>query len=359
MNQTLTINLQDGRKSVIHIGAGLLSDEETLNSLDFGSRVAIVSNQTVADLYAEKLIDQLPTPHDLLLIGDGESFKSFESYWTVIDSLISKGFNRDATIVALGGGVVGDLAGFVAATYQRGVRLIQIPTTLLAQVDAAVGGKTAINHPRGKNLVGAFYQPETVLIDTETLSTLPDRVFLEGMAEVIKYGVIDDPDFFDWLETNIEQVLNRQPVALAHIVQCSCEIKADVVAKDERESGLRVILNYGHTFAHALESQSGYGVLLHGEAVAIGMVMAAELASRIGLCDLSTAERIRGIVEAYGLPTENPISDQDALIESMSMDKKVVAGKVRFILPKKIGEVCTTSDIDGSALRHVLSGAGT
>lgn len=355
MKPTLSIDLNDGRKSDIYIRPGLLTDAGVFEALDFGSRVAIVSNETVANLYSKTVIKNLPVEHELLLIGDGEEYKSFESYEQVINSLITKGFNRDATILALGGGVIGDLVGFVAATYQRGVNLIQIPTTLLAQVDAAVGGKTAINHPSGKNLVGAFYQPHSVLIDTTTLNSLPDRIFVEGLAEVIKYGVIYDHTFFEWLEDNVDEVTRREPQAIAHIVQRSCEIKAAVVAEDERESGLRAVLNYGHTFGHALETESGYGELLHGEAVAIGMVMAAELATKIGLCESAIANRITTLIEAYGLPIKSKKMDETALIANMSMDKKVVSGKIRFILPKDIGQVLVTSAVDQADLRESLS----
>lgn len=355
MNPSLSLDLGDGRQSLLYIGSGLLCDASIYHNLSLGSKVAIVSNRTVADLYVQSLIDNLSTEHELILIGDGESYKSIETYWEVIDRLIKGSFNRDASIIALGGGVVGDLAGFVAATYQRGIQAIQIPTTLLAQVDAAVGGKTAINHPAGKNLVGAFYQPDSVIIDTNTLNSLPDRIFIEGLAEVIKYGVIYDAEFFSWLEDNASHVLARDPSAINFIVQRSCEIKAEVVAQDEREAGLRAILNFGHTFGHALEVQSNYGELLHGEAVAIGMVLAGDLALRTGLCDHRAAHRIQNIVKAYGLPDKPPSFNTEALLKSMSLDKKVISGQMRFILPLEIGKVVVTSDVRTEDLRTTLS----
>lgn len=318
------------------------------------TRVAAISNERVASLYGAT-IDNLASSYETILIGDGEQYKSLKTYSEVIDKLIEFHFNRDAIIVALGGGVVGDLAGFVAATYQRGVRLIQIPTTLLAQVDSAIGGKTAVNHERGKNLVGAFYQPETVLIDIDVLTSLPDDIFVEGLAEVIKYGVIYDAAFFEWLEDNTQSVLAREPDALQFIVRRSCEIKANVVESDERERERRAILNFGHTFGHALEAETRYGELLHGQAVSIGMVMAADLAQRENLCNVQTAQRIRNIVKAYRLPDKAPPVDKGRLLASMAMDKKVVQGALRFVLPKSIGTVVLTGEYDPKNLEATLS----
>ena len=317
------------------------------------TRVAAISNDRVASLYGE-VIDHLAADHEMILIGDGEQYKSIQTYSEVIDQLIEFRFNRDTVIVALGGGVVGDLAGFVAATYQRGVRLIQIPTTLLAQVDSAIGGKTAVNHKGGKNLIGAFYQPETVLIDTNVLTSLPEEIFVEGLAEVIKYGVIYDPAFFEWLEDNTHSVLAREPDSLEFIVRRSCEIKAEVVASDERERNRRAILNFGHTFGHAIEAETRYGELLHGQAVSIGMVMASDLALRENLCDARTAQRIRNIVNAYGLPDKAPHVDKGRLLASMAMDKKVIQGELRFVLPKSIGTVVLTSEYDQKNLEATL-----
>lgn len=351
MKPQLTLALDDGRQSSIFIGTGYLA--KMLGELDFKSRVAVVSNPLVAPLFASYL-GCLPDDHELILIGDGEEYKSLDSYSAVMDELVANRFNRDATIIALGGGVVGDLAGFVAATYQRGVRLIQIPTTLLAQVDSAIGGKTAVNHADGKNLIGAFYQPETVIIDTETLSTLPPKVYREGLAEVIKYGVIYDAEFFAWLEDNAQAVLARDSDSLQFIVRRSCEIKAAIVAADEREQGQRAILNYGHTFGHALEAEAGYGQLLHGEAVSVGMVMAADLALRESLCDARTALRIKNIVKAYRLPFMPPELDKIRFLDHMAMDKKVQRGEFRFVLPERIGSVVVTGDYAPANLDQTL-----
>lgn len=322
--------------------------------MTLATRVAAISNEQIASLYGD-ILSHLAPNHEMILIGDGEQYKSLETYSEVIDQLIEHRFNRDAAIFALGGGVVGDLAGFVAATYQRGIRLVQIPTTLLAQVDSAIGGKTAVNHASGKNLIGAFYQPETVLIDTDVLTSLPDEIFIEGLAEVIKYGVIYDAAFFEWLEDNTQSVLAREPDALQFIVRRSCEIKADVVASDEREQNQRAILNFGHTVGHALEAETRYGELLHGQAVSIGMVIESELACRENLCDEHTARRINNIVKAYRLPYKAPQVDKARLLESMAMDKKVVGGELRFVLPSAIGSVVLTGDYDQKNLEATLN----
>ena len=355
MIPAVSLQLPNGQQSPIYIENGLLSGPEPWTWLDTGPEVALITNATVAELFGEQAESQFSVPVHTIQIGDGEAFKSLETYGQVMSELIAKKLHRDTTIIALGGGVVGDLAGFVAATFLRGVRLYQIPTTLLAQVDSAVGGKTAVNHQDGKNLIGAFYQPHATLIDTATLATLSDRIFVEGLAEVIKYGVIVDRGFFEWLESNTKPVLNREPDALDFIVRRSCEIKAEVVAKDEREQGLRAILNYGHTFGHALETVSGYGTLLHGEAVAIGMVMAARLGECLGWCNQDTTTRIRGLLTAFGLPTKPPAVDLDAVHASMYLDKKVAGGKLRFILPSAIGEVKVTDKVTESALKATLA----
>ena len=354
LNPPLTLDLADGRTSKIYIGSGYLQNPDPISDLVLSTRVAVISNERIASLY-HNVISNLTTDYEVILIGDGEQYKSLTTYSAVIDQLIEHRFNRDVVILALGGGVVGDLAGFVAATYQRGVRLIQIPTTLLAQVDSAIGGKTAVNHPSGKNLIGAFYQPETVLIDTTVLATLPDDIFIEGLAEVIKYGVIYDAAFFEWLEDNTQSVLARDADALQFIVRRSCEIKAEVVASDEREQNRRAILNFGHTFGHALEAETRYGELLHGQAVSIGMVMAADLALREGFCDARTTQRIRDIVKAYRLPYETPRVDKDRMLASMAMDKKVVGGALRFVLPESIGKVVLTGEYDPKNLEATLS----
>ncbi len=354
LKSALTLDLADGRASEIYIGSDYLQNPELKFDLAIESRIAAISNERVASLYGG-VISNLAADHEMILIGDGEQYKSLDTYSSVMDQLIECRFNRDVVIVALGGGVVGDLAGFVAATYQRGVRLIQIPTTLLAQVDSAIGGKTAVNHASGKNLIGAFYQPETVLIDTAVLASLPEDIFIEGLAEVIKYGVIYDAAFFEWLEDNSQSVLAREPEALQFIVRRSCEIKAEVVASDEREQNRRAILNYGHTFGHALEAETRYGELLHGQAVSIGMVMAADLALREDLCDTRTTQRIRNIVKAYGLPSEAPHVDKDRMLASMAMDKKVAQGKLRFVLPESIGKVVLTGEYDPKNLEATLN----
>ena len=354
LKPALTLDLADGRTSKIYIGSGYLQNHKLATELALAARVAAISNERVVSLYRD-VITNLSVDHEIILIGDGEQYKSLNTYSEVIDELIEFRFNRDAVILALGGGVVGDLAGFVAATYQRGVRLVQIPTTLLAQVDSAIGGKTAVNHSSGKNLIGAFYQPETVLIDTAVLTSLPDDIFVEGLAEVIKYGVIYDAAFFEWLEDNTQSVLAREPDALEFIVRRSCEIKAEVVASDEREQSRRAILNFGHTFGHALEAETRYGELLHGQAVSIGMVMAADLALRENLCDARTTQRIRNIVKAYGLPYEAPNVDKDRMLASMAMDKKVVKGELRFVLPESIGKVVLTGEYDPKNLDATLS----
>ncbi len=353
LKPTLTLALGDGRTSSIYIGSAYLRSHEKLISLSGEARVAVISNAKVASLFGA-IMDHIAPEHELILIGDGERYKSFDSYIQVMDQLIERRFNRDATIIALGGGVVGDLAGFVAATYQRGIRLVQIPTTLLAQVDSAIGGKTAINHSKGKNLIGAFYQPETVLIDTDALSTLPSNIFIEGLAEVIKYGVIYDAEFFEWLEDHRNDVLARKPSALQFIVRRSCEIKAAVVTADEREQNQRAILNFGHTFGHALEAETNYDELLHGQAVSIGMAMASDLAEREGICNAATAKRIRNILTAYGLPTLAPNIDKDRMLASMTMDKKVIQGTLRFVLPQHIGSVAIVSDYDPKHLDATL-----
>lgn len=354
LKPSLTLDLADGRASKIYIGSDYLQNTNLVSDLALSDRVAAISNERVVSLYRE-IISNLAADHEVILIGDGEQYKSLKTYGEVIDQLIQFRFNRDGVILALGGGVVGDLAGFVAATYQRGVRLIQIPTTLLAQVDSAIGGKTAVNHTSGKNLIGAFYQPETVLIDTAVLTSLPEAIFIEGLAEVIKYGVIYDAAFFEWLEDNTQSVLAREPDALQFIVRRSCEIKAEVVASDEREQNQRAILNYGHTFGHALEAETRYGELLHGQAVSIGMVMAADLALRERLCDERTTQRIRNIVKAYGLPHKAPQVDKVRMLASMAMDKKVVKGELRFVLPESIGKVVLTGEYDPKNLEATLN----
>jgi 3-dehydroquinate synthase len=291
-------------------------------------------------------------------IPAGESSKSLECVGSLYDRLVDAIADRKTLVVAVGGGVVGDLAGFVAATWNRGVALLMVPTTLLAMVDSSVGGKVGINHARGKNLIGAFHQPIGVWIDTDSLSTLPDREYRSGLAEVVKYGVILDPAFFEYLEANVDPLLRREPRTVEHIVERSCRLKADVVERDERElTGLRVVLNYGHTFAHAFETISGYGTWLHGEAVAVGMVCASRLAERLGQIDASVTQRQIRLLSAFGLPTEPPRGSVDAWLAVMRTDKKTEAGRLRFVLPTRLGEVALQDGVAETEVRAVL-GAG-
>lgn len=351
--RTITVELGD-RSYPIVIGQGLLGGGFDLAGHLAGDDCLIVTNETVAPLYLRKLTGNLSGRSvESINLADGEEFKTVEAVTAVLDKLVSSRANRDTTVIALGGGVVGDIAGFAAACYMRGVAFIQVPTTLLAQVDSSVGGKTGVNHPQGKNLIGAFHQPKIVLIDTDTLTTLPDRELRAGLAEVIKHGAIADHEFFAWLEKNMPALLNKDPGALAYAVQRSCEIKAQVVAEDERETGRRAILNFGHTFGHAIEHCQGYGQWLHGEAVAAGMVMAAEL-STLGEEDRN---RVRALIEAAGLPGAAPAVGAAALREAMGMDKKVQQKQLRFVLLDGLGSAYVTTDYDEAALARLLQAA--
>lgn len=323
----------------IEIGGGLLGTPASFDRLPKASSALIVSNTTVAPLYLDRLRAALrphyPQVHSVVL-PDGEAYKTWESLNLIFDALLAKGCDRKTVLFALGGGVVGDMTGFAAASYMRGVPFVQVPTTLLAQVDSSVGGKTAINHPLGKNMIGAFYQPQRVICDLETLKTLPPRELSAGLAEVIKYGPIADMAFLDWIEANIDALMARDPVALAHAVKRSCEIKAAVVGQDERESGLRAILNFGHTFGHAIEAGMGYGAWLHGEAVGCGLVMAARLSQRLGLVDAAFVERLKALVQRAGLPVVAPVMDTvdnpGRYLALMRVDKKSEAGEIKFVL---------------------------
>jgi len=336
---TLQVDLGD-RSYPIYIGQSLLSDPSIVARHIGGKRVAVVTNTTVGPIYLEKLVALLEsagkqvTP---IVLPDGEEEKNWASLMRVFDVLLEQKCDRKTTLIALGGGVIGDLTGFAAATYMRGVPFIQVPTTLLAQVDSSVGGKTGINHPLGKNMIGAFYQPQAVIADTTTLNTLPDRELSAGLAEVIKHGAIIDPAFFDWIEANIAKLLARDPAALAYAIQRSCEIKADVVRQDEREGGLRAILNFGHTFGHAIEAGLGYGEWLHGEAVGCGMVMAADLSHRLGFIDAGAKSRITELVKAARLPAVAPDLGDERWLELMQVDKKNEGGQIKFILLKPLG----------------------
>jgi 3-dehydroquinate synthase len=345
---SISLNVELGDRSYpIAIGRGLLDDASLLSRHIGGSgKVAIVTNTTVAPLYLDKVAAPLRAAGREvvpIILRDGEEYKNWESLNEVFDALLANKCDRKTTLVALGGGVIGDMTGFAAATYMRGVPFVQIPTTLLAQVDSSVGGKTGINHPLGKNMIGAFYQPRAVIADTATLDTLPDRELSAGLAEVIKHGAILDAGFFDWIEANIGKLMARDHAALAHAIARSCEIKADVVARDEREGGLRAVLNFGHTFGHAIEAGMGYGAWLHGEAVGCGMVMAADLSRRLGLIDDTAVERVRALVQAAGLPVVAPDLGTARWIELMEVDKKNEGGAIKFILLKPLGSPSITN----------------
>jgi 3-dehydroquinate synthase len=352
--QTLTVALAD-RSYPIHIGSGLLRQPQWLQGVIGGRDVLLVSNTTVAPLYAGTLRDALGGRELIeVILPDGEQHKSLATASRVFDVLITNRMARDSVIVALGGGVVGDLAGFVAACYQRGIDFVQVPTTLLAQVDSSVGGKTAVNHPGGKNLIGAFHQPHAVIADTDTLATLPARELQAGLAEVIKYGLICDAQFFAWLEQNMAQLLAREPAALAHAIHRSCQIKAEFVARDEREQGDRALLNLGHTFGHAIEAATGYVEWLHGEAVGAGMLIAADLSRRLGALAVADVQRIEALLRAAGLPTEAPRIGAGTAAGYMSIDKKVQSGRVRLVLMQGLGRARLASDYDDEALRETL-----
>jgi len=339
-----TINVELGSRTYpIEISNGLLETiGERVASLGFSGKVALVTNPTVYDFYGDRVVKSLSAAGleaVVIKVPDGEEYKNLQEVSAVYDAMVDNRMERNSPVIALGGGVIGDMAGFVAATYLRGVPFIQVPTTLLAQVDSSVGGKTGVNHPRGKNLIGAFYQPRAVFIDPWTLHTLEPRDLRTGLAEVVKYGVIWDADFFAFLEANAESLLQPGSDELTRAIERSCEIKAEVVSNDETEQGRRAILNFGHTFGHAIEALSGYGTWTHGEAVAMGMVLAAEFSSLLGLCKARDEDRIKGLLRALSLPVERPDIDSDAYIGSMRLDKKVVGGHLRFVLVTEIGSV--------------------
>ena len=334
----VTIALAE-RSYEIVIGTGIFDARGTYEQLPAATRALIVTNTTVAPLYARRLREALGVRYGEVIevqLPDGEEHKNWQTLNLIFDALLQHGCDRKTVLFALGGGVVGDMTGFAAARYMRGVPFVQVPTTLLAQVDSSVGGKTAINHPLGKNMIGAFYQPQLVVCDLDTLATLPQREFSAGLAEVIKYGPIADMAFMDWLDASVDALLARDRAALAHAVRRSCEIKAWVVGQDEKETGLRAILNFGHTFGHAIEAGMGYGVWLHGEGVAAGMVMAAELSRRLGLVDQAFVQRLTALIERAQLPVKGPILDAadnaGRYLELMRVDKKSEAGEIRFVL---------------------------
>jgi len=345
----LNVGLKE-RSYPIWIGKSILDQlPDMLAGVGFPSRVAVITNATVAGLYADRVQQILSRAGflvHLIEIPDGEKYKNIEVFTQVITSLIEQGFDRQSGLLALGGGVVGDLTGYVAASYLRGVPFVQLPTTLLSQVDSSVGGKTAVNHPLGKNLIGAFYQPKGVLIDVATLQTLEAREFASGMAEVIKYGVIRDRRFFSWLDDSVDALQNLDGSSLIHVVEKSCQIKADIVENDEKESHLRAILNFGHTFGHAIENLSGYGEVKHGEAVSIGMLVASRISLKRGYCTGEDVAALSGLLRKFKLPITVPEFSLDAYLEAMGRDKKVTSGKLRLVLNVGIGDCCIEDEPD-------------
>jgi 3-dehydroquinate synthase len=354
MSAMITVNVELGERAYpIHIGADLIGRTELFAPHIAGSSVAIVTNSTVDPLYGETLraaLAPLGKKVTTVVLPDGEAHKN----WETLDSLLTERADRKTTLIALGGGVVGDMTGFAAACYMRGVPFIQVPTTLLSQVDSSVGGKTGINHPLGKNMIGAFYQPQAVIADIGVLRSLPQRELAAGLAEVIKTGAIADAEFFQWIEANIDALNRRDPEALAHAVKRSCEIKASVVAADEREGGLRAILNFGHTFGHAIEAGLGYGEWLHGEAVGCGMVMAGDLSVRLGKLDEASRRRLVDVISAAKLPVRAPVLGADRYIDLMKVDKKAEAGEIKFILLTRFGDTQITNAPD-EAVRATLA----
>lgn len=354
--ETLFVEL-GARRYPIHVGAGLLAHHDLLQSLTRNRDVLLVSNPRVATLYQDTVQAQVPHAHTLL-VPDGEEHKTLANAELIFDALLDHGIGRDGLLLALGGGVIGDLTGFAAACYQRGVDFVQLPTTLLAQVDASVGGKTAVNHPRGKNMIGAFHQPRAVLADIATLTTLDERDYRAGLAEVIKYGIIHDAAFFAWLEAHFGVLLTHDAASLQHAVLQSCRIKAAIVGADEREAGQRALLNLGHTFGHAIETAAGYGNWLHGEAVAAGMACAARTAVALELLEQADCTRIVRMLERAGLPTRIPASlDWPTLRELMQSDKKVQAHRLRFVLPDAIGSARLHDDVPDAVLRAAMVAA--
>ncbi len=355
--QTLRVELGE-RSYPIYIGSNLCGTTELYRRHVPSRQVMVVTNETVAPLYLEKLRNALADYEvATVTLPDGEKYKTLDILTGVYDELLRQRFDRRCTLIALGGGVVGDMTGFAAASYQRGVNFVQVPTTLLAQVDSSVGGKTGVNHPLGKNMIGAFHQPQCVIADTDTLNTLPDRQLSAGLAEVIKYGLIDDPEFFAWLETNIDALHRRDPQALAYAIERSCVDKAKVVAADELEAGQRALLNLGHTFGHAIETGMGYGNWLHGEAVGAGICMATDMSYRLGWTDAGTRDRVFNLIAKAALPTAAPDEmGAEEFEKLMAVDKKVLGGQLRLVLLKGIGEALVTADFDPAALRATLRG---
>jgi 3-dehydroquinate synthase len=356
--QNRVIELELGSRSYpIVIGDGIMGDGELIVSHLPGNRVVIVTNETVAPLFLERIergVQQAGKEVQVISLPDGEKYKTWETLNSIFDAMLEARCDRTTTIVALGGGVVGDVAGFAAATYQRGIAYVQVPTTLLSQVDSSVGGKTAINHPSGKNMIGAFYQPRLVLADIATLKTLPERELSAGLAEVIKYGAIMDEGFFRWLEENMDRLVQREPQALAHAVEVSCRCKARIVAADERESGKRALLNFGHTFGHAIEAGLGFGQWLHGEAVGAGMLLAARLSELQGDISEQDVRRLERLLSRAGVPTRAPALGVQRYLDLMGHDKKVHKGNLRLVLLRAIGDAYLSDDFSAQALSRVL-----
>jgi 3-dehydroquinate synthase len=350
------IDVSLGKRSYpIFIGAGAMELRDEMDRVVPARDVLVVTNTTVGPIYSAKLNAALAPRRCIeVVLPDGEVHKTLANVSRMLDVLVTNRFARDACVVALGGGVVGDMAGFAAACYQRGIPFVQVPTTLLSQVDSSVGGKTGVNHPGGKNLIGAFHQPVAVFTDTNTLATLPDRELRAGLAEVIKYGLIVDREFFDWLEANAAKLLARDTVALTYAIKRSCEVKAEIVARDEHERGDRALLNLGHTFGHAIESATHYKTWLHGEAVAAGMLLAADVSQRLGWMGTPDVERVESVLQQFGLRTDVQSLPAATIAENMKIDKKVAAGRIRLVLLKAIGKSVVTGDYDDAALRETL-----
>jgi len=356
---TLRVELGE-RAYPIHIGTGILDDASLYAPHVAGRQAAVVTNATVAPLYAarvEAALAKAGARAIRIVLPDGEAFKDWQHLDRIFGALLEARLDRRSVLVAVGGGVVGDMAGFAASAYQRGIAHLQVPTTLLAQVDSSVGGKTAINHPMGKNMIGAFHQPCAVIADTATLATLPPREYAAGLAEVVKYGAIHDVSFLDWIEASADALRRRDPTALAHAIRRSCEIKADIVAADERESGARALLNFGHTFGHAIESGAGYGNWLHGEAVAAGMALAAQLSARLGRIAPDEARRLVRVLDSFGLPVKPPAFPLDTWLTYMGRDKKNEGGRITLILLDALGRAAVVRDTPESALQELLAAA--
>lgn len=357
--ESLSVALGE-RSYPIYIGPGLIDSSALYAPYLSGGRAAIVTNDVVGALYlsrVKKAIEHAGASVVQIMVENGEQAKRWQNMDSICDAMLEARCGRDTLLIALGGGVVGDLTGFVAAVYQRGIAFLQVPTTLLAQVDSSVGGKTAINHARGKNMIGSFHQPRAVISDVAVLDTLPDRELRAGLAEVIKNGLALDLEFAEWLERNIERLLARQRDALVYAVRRCCEIKAQVVAADEREAGKRALLNFGHTFGHAIEGATGYGSWLHGEAIAAGMVMAAELSARLGLIPGQDLERVRKLIARAGLPIAGPALSPDRMLELMAVDKKAAQGKIRFVLLESIGRARLQGDVERDLVRKAILAA--